>query len=214
VPVISLVWAALVAAPYLAPPHGVAEARGPAALPPPLVDVSEVVPDAVVDLRYATSDNLVHRAVYPAGARCLLLAPVAARLARVAARLRAEGLRLRLWDCYRPLAVQRELWRAVPHKGLVADPAKGSHHNRGAAVDVAVAAADGGPVALPTGFDDVGRRARLAAVDGVSPEARTNRERLRGAMVAEGFRPNRMEWWHYDAPEARGARILEAPLAP
>ena len=195
---IPLVWAALVAA-------------TPA---PPLVDVAGIIPDALVDLRYATSDNLAHRPVYPAGARCLLLAPVAERLARVAGRLRAEGLRLRLWDCYRPLTVQRELWRLVPHKGLVADPAKGSHHNRGAAVDVAVAAADGGPVALPTGFDDLGRRARLQAVDGVSPEARQNRERLRAAMEAEGFRPNRMEWWHYEAPEARGARVLEVSLAP
>jgi D-alanyl-D-alanine dipeptidase len=81
-------------------------------------------------------------------------------------------------------------------------------------VDVALAAADGGPVALPTGFDEVGRRARLSAVDGVSPEAQRNRARLRAAMEAEGFRPNRMEWWHYDAPEARGAKVLEAPLAP
>lgn len=194
--VISLVWAALVAA------------------APPLVDVAAVVPDAVVDLRYATSDNLAGRPVYPAGARCLLLAPVADRLVRVAARLRAHGLRLRLWDCYRPLAVQRELWRLVPRKGLVADPARGSHHNRGAAVDAALAAADGGPVPLPTGFDEMGRRARLAAVEGLSPEARRNRERLRAAMEAEGFRPNRMEWWHYDAPEARGAKVLDAPLAP
>lgn len=195
---IPLVWAALVAA-------------APA---PPLVDVADVVPDAVVDLRYATSDNLARRPVYPAGARCLLLAPVAERLARVATRLRAEGLRLRLWDCYRPLAVQRALWGLVPRKGLVADPAKGSHHNRGAAVDVAVAGADGGPVVLPTGFDDLGRRARLAAVDGIPAEARRHRDLLRAAMEAEGFRPNRMEWWHYEAPEARGARILDVPLAP
>jgi D-alanyl-D-alanine dipeptidase len=212
--VIPLLWAALVAAPSLAPLRGATEVRGQAAPAPPVVDVAGIIPDAIVDLRYATSDNLAHRPVYPAGARCLLLAPVAERLVRVAGRLRAEGLRLRLWDCYRPLAVQRELWRLVPRKGLVADPAKGSHHNRGAAVDVAVAAADGGPVALPTGFDDLGRCARLEAVDGVSPEARRNRERLRAAMEAEGFRPNRMEWWHYEAPEARGARVLEVSLAP
>lgn len=211
---ISLVWTALVAASSLAPPRGAADVRGQAAPAAQLVDVAGVVPDAVLDLRYATSDNLVRRAVYPAGARCLLLAPVAARLARVAARLRGEGLRLRLWDCYRPLAVQRELWRAVPRRGLVADPARGSHHNRGAAVDVALAALDGGEVPLPTGFDDVGPRARLAAVDGVSPEARRNRDRLRRAMEAEGFRPIRMEWWHFDAPEARGARVLEAALSP
>jgi D-alanyl-D-alanine dipeptidase len=209
-----LAWAALVAASSLAPLREAPEARGRAAPAPTLVDVARVVPDAVIDLRYATRDNLAGEALYPADARCLLLAPVAARLGRVAARLRAEGLRLRLWDCYRPLSVQRELWRRVPRKGLVADPAKGSHHNRGAAVDVALTAADGGPVPLPTGFDDLGRRARLGATDGVAPPARRNRERLRAAMEAEGFRPNRMEWWHYDAPEAHGARVLDAALAP
>ncbi len=195
---IPLVWAALVAA-------------APA---PPLVDVARALPDVIVDLRYATADNLVGRAVYPAGARCLLLPAVADRLARVAERLRHEGLRLRLWDCYRPLSVQRELWARVQRRGLVADPAKGSHHNRAAAVDVAVSGADGGALALPTGFDDMGPRARSGATHGVSIAARRHRDLLRVAMQAEGFRPNRMEWWHFDAPEARGASILDAPLAP
>jgi D-alanyl-D-alanine dipeptidase len=195
--VIPLAWAALLAA-------------APA---PVLVDVSRALPDAVIDLRYATADNLIGRAIYPEGARCLLLPAVADRLARAAARLRRDGLRLRLWDCYRPLAVQRELWKCVPRKGLVADPAKGSHHNRAAAVDVAVVALDGAPVALPTGFDDFGPRARAFA-GGIPAAARRHRDLLRAAMEAEGFRPNRMEWWHFDAPEARGARILDAPLAP
>jgi D-alanyl-D-alanine dipeptidase len=199
--VISLVWAALVMG------------TGAAAPAPALVDVARAVPDAVIDLRYATGDNLVGRAVYPAGARCLLLPAVADRLARAAARLRPEGLRLLVWDCYRPLAVQRELWRRVPRRGLVADPARGSHHNRAAAVDVAVAGADGGPVALPTAFDEMGPRARAHAT-GIPAAARRHRDLLRAAMVAEGFRPNRMEWWHFDAPEARGAPILDAPLAP
>jgi D-alanyl-D-alanine dipeptidase len=196
--VIPLVWAALLAA-------------APA---PALVDVARALPDAVIDLRYATPDNVVGRPLYPEGARCLLLPPVAARLARVAARVRQAGLRLRLWDCYRPLAAQRALWELAPRPGLVANPAKGSHHNRGAAVDVALAAADGGPVDLPTDFDDFGPRARASATRGVSPAARRHRELLRGAMVAEGFRPNRMEWWHFDAPEARGAPVLDAPLRP
>jgi len=196
--VIPLAWAALLAA-------------APA---PALVDVARALPDAVIDLRYATADNLVGRPVYPEGARCLLLPAVADRLARAAARLRKDGLRLRLWDCYRPIAVQRELWSRVPRKGLVADPAKGSHHNRAAAVDVAVAAADGAPVALPTGFDDLGPRARAHATEGIPAAALRHRDLLRAAMEAEGFRPNRMEWWHFDAPEARGARILDAPLAP
>jgi D-alanyl-D-alanine dipeptidase len=196
--VIPIAWAALLAA-------------APA---PPLVDVARAIPDAVVDLRYATADNLLGAPVYPAGARCLLLAPVAARLARVATRLRADGLRLRIWDCFRPRAVQRRLWSLAPRPGLVADPATGSHHNRAAAVDVALAGPDGAEVPLPTGFDDFGPRARAGATAGVPPEARRNRDLLRAAMRAEGFRPNRMEWWHFDAPEARGAPILDAPLAP
>jgi D-alanyl-D-alanine dipeptidase len=178
------------------------------------VDVARAVPDAVPDLRYATARNLVGRPLYPAGARCLLLPPVAGRLARAAERLRARGLRLRLFDCYRPIAVQRELWRVVPRPGLVADPRRGSNHNRAAAVDVGLAGPGGEPVALPTDFDAFGPRARAGATEGVPRAARRNRDLLRAAMEAEGFRVNRQEWWHFDAPEARGAPVLDVPLAP
>jgi len=180
---------------------------------PSLVDVRARIPDAVLDLRYATERNFLGRAVYPAGVPCLLQAPVADRLARAAARLRQENLRLVLWDCYRPLAVQREMWKVVPRPGYVADPAKGSNHNRGAAVDVAVAGPDGAPVPLPTEFDTFSPAAHAGAKD-VPPPARKNRDRLRAAMEAEGFRVNRMEWWHFDAPEARGAPVLDVPLEP
>jgi zinc D-Ala-D-Ala dipeptidase len=196
--VISLVWAALLAA-------------APA---PPLVDVGRALPDAVVELRYATRSNFLGRAVYPAGARCLLLPAVTDRLARAAARLRERGLRLRLYDCFRPLAVQREMWRLFPRKGFVADPARGSNHNRGAAVDVGLAGADGSEVELPTAFDAFERRARADATEGVSRAARRHRDLLRAAMEEAGFRVNRMEWWHFDAPEARGAPVLDASLSP
>lgn len=186
----------------------------PPASAPDVVDVAGAIPDAVLDLRYATERNLVGRALYPAGARCLLLRPVAERLAGAAARLRAHGLRLRLYDCYRPLSVQRELWRIHPTPGLVADPAKGSHHNRAAAVDVGLADARGDAVPLPTDFDAFGPRARAGAVEGVGKAARRNRDLLRAAMQAQGFRVNRLEWWHFDAPEARGAPVLDLPLEP
>ncbi len=184
----------------------------PAGRTPKLVDVVEQVPDAVIDLRYATSDNVTGRPLYPV-ARCLLLRPVAERLARAANRLRAGGFRLRVWDCYRPLSVQRALWAAFPKRGYVADPDHGgSHHNRAAAVDVALASAEGDEVALPTDFDAFDARARAWARD-VPPCARANRDLLRRAMEAEGFRVNPMEWWHFDAPEAEGARLLDVPLA-
>jgi zinc D-Ala-D-Ala dipeptidase len=195
----------------LAPLAALLVAAAPAA---DLVDVAARIPDAVLDLRYATPRNFLGRAVYPAGARCLLRRDVASRLERAAARLRVEGLRLRLYDCYRPLAVQREMWRLMPKPGYVADPRHGSNHNRAAAVDAGLAGPDGGEIELPTAFDAFDRRARADAKDGVSAAARANRDRLRAALEAEGFRVNRLEWWHYDAPEAKGAPIVDVPLAP
>jgi D-alanyl-D-alanine dipeptidase len=170
-----------------------------------LVDAAGIVPDAIVDLRYATPDNVTGAPLYPPQTRCLLRRDVAARLAHAARRLRAEGYRVVLWDCHRTRAAQEALWARFPRRGFVADPRRGgSNHEHGAAVDVALAAADGGAVPLPTTFDAFGPAARADAAS-IPEDARRNRERLRAAMEAAGFRVNRMEWWHYDAPEARGA---------
>jgi zinc D-Ala-D-Ala dipeptidase len=185
----------------------------PAARAPALTDLSALVPDAVLDLRYATPDNVVGRPLYPPGARCLLRREVAARLARAADLLRARGYRLRLYDCYRPLSVQRLLFEKEPRPGFVADPNHGgSHHNRAAAVDLGLAGPNGEEVELPTGFDEFTPRARADAVQGVSEAARAHRHVLRAAMVAAGFEPSRSEWWHFTAPEAHGAPLLDVPL--
>ena len=112
------------------------------------------------------------------------------------------------WDCYRPLHVQWAMWKLVPRKGYVADPHTGSNHNRGAAVDVTLVTLDGAPVEMPTAFDTFGPAAHHGSNAGTA-EARAHREMLRQAMVEAGFRPNRMEWWHYDAPERRGAPVLD-----
>ena len=178
-----------------------------------LVDAATSVPGLTVELRYATDDNFLGKAVYPATARCLLLKPVAARLAAVARALAPAGYRLHVWDCYRPLHVQWAMWRLVPRKGYVADPHTGSNHNRGAAVDLTLDTADGTPVEMPTPFDTFGPAAHHGSTAGTAA-ARENRERLRKAMVDAGFRPNRMEWWHYDAPEVRHAPVLDVPLEP
>jgi D-alanyl-D-alanine dipeptidase len=178
---------------------------------PPLVDATAAIPDAILDLRYATARNPAGRPLY-AAARCLLLAPVADRLGRAAADLRASGHRLVLWDCYRPLAAQRELWRLRPDPRWVADPARGSRHSRGAAVDVALADSSGHLLELPTDHDAFVPAARPDAVRGVSPAAAAHRSLLRQAMERAGFRQNRGEWWHYDAPEGAGAPLLDVPL--
>jgi D-alanyl-D-alanine dipeptidase len=186
-------------------------ATTPASVPDALVDVAARLPDAVLDIRYATAGNFVGRPLYPV-ARCLLLPDAAARLERAAAALRRQGFRLLLFDCYRPLSVQRELWKAMPKRGYVADPATGSHHNRAAAVDLSLADRSGTPVEMPTGYDAFGPTARAWATDGVSPAARRHRDLLRGAMTAAGFAVNPVEWWHYDAPGAAALPLLDLPL--
>ena len=181
-----------------------------AAPAPDLVDAGQRVPGLVVELRYAKDDNFFQKAFYPPGARCLLLRPVAERLARAATTLAKQGFRLKAWDCYRPHAVQYEMWERLPKRGYVANPRTGSHHNRGAAVDVTLLRADGTEVEMPTPFDTFGRAARQDAP--VRPEVAERRAALRSAMEAAGFHINRMEWWHYEAPEARGAPLLDVPL--
>jgi len=179
--------------------------------PEALVEATARVPGLAVELRYASEDNFLGKAVYPEDARCLLLPAVAERLAQAERALEARGFRLKAWDCYRPLHVQWAMWKLVPVKGYVADPHTGSNHNRGGAVDVTLVTLDGEPVEMPTHFDTFGPAAHHGSNAG-TVEARDHRETLRQAMVQAGFRPNRMEWWHYDAPEAHGAPVLDVPL--
>jgi D-alanyl-D-alanine dipeptidase len=179
---------------------------------PELVDVRILIPDLVVDLRYATPNNVFREAVYPEGARCLLLRPTAERLARVARRLREEdGTRLRVFDCYRPHSVQFRLWEIMPVRGYVAPPRPGSVHNRGGAVDLTLASPSGEPLPMPTDFDELTERAWHAYED-ATPEQKRNRARLKAAMEAEGFRSIRKEWWHYEDPAARQAPVRDLPL--
>ncbi|WP_373044558.1 M15 family metallopeptidase [Vulgatibacter sp.] len=177
-----------------------------------LVDVQRLIPDLVLDLRYATERNFIGKQVYPQSARCYLRRPVAERLARVADRLRKEdGTRLRVFDCYRPLSVQHQMWAVFPKPGYVANPKHGSVHNRGAAIDLTLAAPGGDALPMPTDFDTFDRRA-WQNYRGGAPEVIHNRDRLRAAMRAEGFRTIRKEWWHYEAPDRKLYPVLDVPF--
>ncbi len=184
----------------------------------PLVDASLVVPGLLVQLAYATSQNITGHALYPPDARCLLRKSIAERLAGVAHALEPRGLRLVAWDCARPHAAQEALFRAHPHPGAVADPKRGSLHERGVAIDLALADREGKLVALPTGFDAFGPR---AAADAALPAGREkeNRDLLITAMNSAGFRPNPKEWWHFSRlygfrwPPVREAMMWTAPSA-
>ena len=178
-----------------------------------LVDVRSVVPDAIVDLRYATANNFVGVQLYPADARCLVHESLAPGLATAAAALRAQGFTVVFWDCYRPHEVQVRMFAAVPDPAWVAKPGPYSRsHETGRSVDVTLAAG-GRLVDMGTGFDDFSPRATAYATEGVSALAQANRARLRTAMAAGGLTVYSGEWWHFDGPGAGVERaILDVPV--
>ena len=178
-----------------------------------LIDVRTAVPDAVVDLRYATADNFVGIPLYPADARCLVHESLAPGLATAAAALRRQGYRLVFWDCYRPHDVQVRMFEAVPDPAWVAQPsAYARSHESGRSVDVTLAAG-GRLVDMGTGFDDFSPRATAYATEGVTAAAQANRAVLRTAMAAGGLTVYSGEWWHFDGPGAGEPRpILDVPV--
>jgi len=182
----------------------------PVATPPALVDVATVAPGIRLDIRYATAKNFTGRALYPA-ARCLLRPGVAERLARAQEAAAAQGLGLKVFDCYRPLSVQRAMWTLVPDERYVADPAKGSRHNRGAAVDLTLVDASGKELPMPTGFDDFSTRAHRD-YDDLPPNVIANRAQLERLMQDAGCSGLPTEWWHFDADGWERYDVLDVPV--
>jgi D-alanyl-D-alanine dipeptidase len=174
-----------------------------------IIDVTTIIPDAVLDMRYATDNNFVGKAVYPK-AVCKLHRGVALRLARAAKLLRAQKRRLVLWDCYRPASIQSTFWKLVPDEKYVANPKKGSRHSRAAAVDVALADMEGTLLAMPTEFDDFSAKAHRK--NALSGKAGREAKRLELAMTKVGFLGMPTEWWHFDAPDATKYALSDLPL--
>ena len=180
-----------------------------------LVDVRTVVPDARIDLRYATANNFVGVALYPADARCLIHQDLAQGLATAADVLRKNGEVLVFWDCYRPHDVQVRMFDAVPNPNWVARPTDFARsHESGRSVDVTVADGHyGWLLDMGTDFDDFTPRSLAYATAGVTAQQQANRERLRTAMSAGGLTVYSGEWWHFDGPGADQRRpILDVPV--
>jgi D-alanyl-D-alanine dipeptidase len=178
-----------------------------------LVDVRSVVPDALIDLRYATANNFVGAPLYPAAARCLVHESMTPGLQAAADTLRTNGFRVVFWDCYRPHAVQVRMFEAVPNPNWVAKPSEFARsHESGRSVDVTLADANG-QVDMGTDFDDFTPRSLAYATDGLTETQRSNRGVLREAMKAGGLSPYSGEWWHFDGPGAKDPRpILDVPV--
>ncbi|MBO1080935.1 D-alanyl-D-alanine dipeptidase [Roseomonas haemaphysalidis] len=167
----------------------------------------------ILDLRYATADNLTGAPIYRRPV-ALLLPEARRRLLAARDQAAALGLRLKLFDAFRPIEAQWALWHAVTDKRFVSDPRDGGLHPRGAAVDLTLCdAATGAELPMGTGFDAID--AASAHGSGNVPVAdQRNRALLLGLMVGAGFDPYLLEWWHYHLPDARRHPALCASAVP
>jgi D-alanyl-D-alanine dipeptidase len=164
-----------------------------------LVALGGVVPNVRIDTRYATANNFTGQPIYERPG-AYLQRPAAQALARVATRLARRGFGLIIYDAYRPWFATKLFWDVVPpdKHGFVADPAKGSRHNRGCAVDLALYdLRTGAIVAMPSRYDEMSARAAPDFAGGTDAE-RAHRALLGAAMAREGFTVNDSEWWHFD----------------
>ena len=164
-----------------------------------LVELVKLDKTIKLDIRYAREDNFVGRAVYPE-ARAFLQRPAAEALLRVHKKLKKQKLGLMIFDGYRPWTITKLFWEVTPEdkRKFVANPAVGSRHNRGCAVDLSIYDLRTGKlIDMPSDFDEFSERAS-PDYKGATELQTKNRDMLRRMMEAEGFTVNRNEWWHFD----------------
>jgi len=176
-----------------------------------MVDITRVDPTIRLDIRYATANNMLKRQLYPV-ARAYLRAPAARALADAQRELAHEGLGIKVFDGYRPYRVTRLLWEPLKNPNYAADPAKGSRHNRGAAVDLTlVDLKTGEELPMPTGYDAMSPRAAQSFND-LPADVIANRAKLLAVMQRHGFDPLPSEWWHFDYRGWERFELMDVPI--
>ncbi|MFS4418747.1 M15 family metallopeptidase [Maribacter sp. 2307ULW6-5] len=152
------------------------------------------------DMRYATENNFLKAQVYDCP-ECYTRAKTAKALIAANAEFKTHGLRIKFFDCYRPNAIQYKMWEIMPNPQYVANPKKGSIHNRGGAVDITLETLEGETLDMGTDFDFFGKKAHHDHTD-LSEEVLANRKLLKEVMEKHGFWSIRTEWWHYNLSAA------------
>ncbi|EGO63989.1 M15 family metallopeptidase [Acetonema longum] len=176
-----------------------------------LVKIQNIDPAIYIDMRYAGIHNFTGRQVYTANV-CVLRRGTAEKLARANAEFAKRGFRLKIWDAYRPLSVQKIFWKLVPDRRYVANPqGNASRHNRGTAVDVTLVDEQGRELIMPSEFDDFSYRAQRD-YPGISPFAQSNAAYLAEVMEQAGFRSLGSEWWHFDDADWTMYPVEDIPL--
>lgn len=174
-----------------------------------LIDLSTI--GILTDVRYATDSNFMGRPLYPI-AKVFLRKPVAMELKAIQQELEQIGYTIKVFDGYRPWSVTNEMWNKIHNPDYVADPTKGSRHNRGAAVDLTlVYLAPGWVLRMPSNYDEFSDRAHLDYARGTE-KSRQNRDTLKGIMTRHNFEPLQTEWWHYDFAGWQKFELMDIPL--
>lgn len=190
------------------------EPRHPQKLSGELVELVKLDPSIRLDIRYATANNFTGKVLYKQP-RALLVNLAAEALVQANKRAAADGFGFTIFDAYRPWHVTKALWDATPpgpKKNYVANPKKGSKHNRGCAVDLTLhRLADGIAVEMPSGYDEFSPRADRSFADAPA-QALAHRELLERLMSAHGFRGASNEWWHFDFIGWEKFPILDIPF--
>lgn len=160
------------------------------------VNLKDYSIDFVYDMKYATEDNFLKAKVYDC-AECFLRLKTVKALIEANNKFIKKGYRIKLFDCYRPLDIQKRMWEIVSNPEYVANPAKGSIHNRGGAVDITLVDKSGNELKMGTTFDFFGKEASHNYTD-FSAEILNNRKYLKSVMIQSGFNSFDSEWWHYN----------------
>jgi D-alanyl-D-alanine dipeptidase len=160
------------------------------------INIQKLSSDFVLDLKYATTDNFLKQKVYDCP-NCFLRTNTAKALVKANQDFLKLGYRIKLYDCYRPLDVQKKMWKILPGTHYVANPKKGSNHNRGAAVDLTLVDLKGDELDMGTKFDFFGLEAHHTYLNH-SKEILSNRKLLKETLAKHNFKSIYNEWWHYE----------------
>lgn len=169
------------------------------------VNLKDYSKDFVYDMKYATTDNFLKAKVYDC-AECFLRLKTVKAMLNANTEFMKKGYKIKIFDCYRPLDIQKKMWEIVPNPEYVANPSKGSIHNRGGAVDITLVDSTGKELDMGTSFDFFGIEASHN-YQNISQQIKTNRDVLKTIMIQNGFNSFDSEWWHYNLKSALNDKV-------
>lgn len=171
-----------------------------------LINIQNYSKDFVLDMKYATEDNFLKEKVYPC-AECFLRVKTVRNLLAANRAFLEKGYKIKIFDCYRPRDIQKKMWKIVPDANYVANPKKGSMHNRGNAVDVTLIDSEGVELDMGTSFDFFGPEAHHS-YQNLPENILANRKLLKEIMEQNNFKALDSEWWHYSLNGSGNDKVL------